>query len=517
MKDGKLIGEILVEKGYISKADMDAGLTHAQAVGKRLGESLVELGLLTYDQLYDALAEKFAMPLIELYPDMLSDELWRTIPRSTIVKYGIIPIFKDQSTIHVVTSDPTNIAFREELEKETGCRIEICLAKQSVISSLIARWLDLSDAASIQATDSIKSIFLTAQQQGAVQLLALTRLGTANIYFRKTFHWIKFDRGERPRQLINWLKNINDLPDNYQGSIYMELIFENNLLPMRIDFSTLSSGERLSVILGREMASENTFTLPGQKELQETVLAGGWITLIGTDPWIIPLATALLPTGAEDHTGWIAVTIPGTPLPDGIPGITITGTDTNEFLSALEAADRIKPDGLILDWALDIPKAAWRILLALQASGCAIIFIRHGAGPYFFPEIRSEFFPVPPVIITVTRLRRTCRSCRKSYQPQSSLKFQLPESVASKLSEAPGCRICKGGALGTLTFIEKLRFFRNQWRLPSGILYPNPGTTWEKYPTGSTPANVFNRIESIFASDVLAIRNGWRISYEKGE
>lgn len=53
-----LLGEMLIEQGLVSEAQVDAALDRQRTRGKRLGECLVELGYLTRHVLYRELAHR---------------------------------------------------------------------------------------------------------------------------------------------------------------------------------------------------------------------------------------------------------------------------------------------------------------------------------------------------------------------------------------------------------------------------------------------------------------------------
>ncbi len=139
------IGQLLIDKGYLTPAELELGLAHQRNANIKLGESLIELGLITPDQLNDALGDQYEMPVVELYPDMLSEELWGVLPESEVIRHRIIPIFRDESILHIVTYDPNNLDFIPALEKMTGFRIEAALADRQAIEAILLRRFSTRD------------------------------------------------------------------------------------------------------------------------------------------------------------------------------------------------------------------------------------------------------------------------------------------------------------------------------------------------------------------------------------
>ena len=52
----KKIGDILVEKGFITPAQLEKGIKNQAVSGKRIGEYFLEQGLITDEQLTDTIA-----------------------------------------------------------------------------------------------------------------------------------------------------------------------------------------------------------------------------------------------------------------------------------------------------------------------------------------------------------------------------------------------------------------------------------------------------------------------------
>lgn len=60
------LGEILVREGWVTREQLQRGLTHQREIGKRLGETLVELGYVSEGDVAKALALQFAVPFLSL-------------------------------------------------------------------------------------------------------------------------------------------------------------------------------------------------------------------------------------------------------------------------------------------------------------------------------------------------------------------------------------------------------------------------------------------------------------------
>ena len=136
------IGQVLVEAGLVSDADIEQALgEQKKRKGKRLGEMLVELGLLRERDLSVTLAAKFDIPFVNLDEVAINPEAAAQVGRELIQKYGVMPLDIDQKTLTVAISDPTSIDALEALRVRAQRRIQDVLVTPSQLKDAVARHL----------------------------------------------------------------------------------------------------------------------------------------------------------------------------------------------------------------------------------------------------------------------------------------------------------------------------------------------------------------------------------------
>lgn len=84
------LGEILVGSGYAQEADIRLALDTLPA-GMRLGEHLVQLGVITEDDLYEALSLQQSLPAGRLEPWIINSNIARALPRQVIRDWHVLP------------------------------------------------------------------------------------------------------------------------------------------------------------------------------------------------------------------------------------------------------------------------------------------------------------------------------------------------------------------------------------------------------------------------------------------
>jgi type IV pilus assembly protein PilB len=135
------IGELLVEARLISQASLEEALASPRAEGQKLGQVLVELGLVNEDQLTQTLSMQLSVPWVSLYHIDFSRELLNRVPRDVAEKFCAVPIFvrmeKKKATLYVAMDDPTNEHAISEISAAASLPVKPMIASQSHIRAAI--------------------------------------------------------------------------------------------------------------------------------------------------------------------------------------------------------------------------------------------------------------------------------------------------------------------------------------------------------------------------------------------
>ena len=139
------ISDILIGRHLITDDDVRAAREiqrKSAPRSKRIGETLVEMGLIEERHVVEALAEKFHLPLLD--PDIteIDFDLVRKVSLKYLRRQVALPIKLDAGELHLLVADPTMTHFIEEIERLFACRVRLALATSSTISQK----LDLVDA-----------------------------------------------------------------------------------------------------------------------------------------------------------------------------------------------------------------------------------------------------------------------------------------------------------------------------------------------------------------------------------
>jgi len=111
------IGELLLELGIVTEEQLNEALQLQETGNKRLGEILIELGYVSSDDLHWMLSEQANMPFVEIEPTMLDAALIVRFPKKLLYEHTILPLHESETRIYVAVGDPTDATAIERMER----------------------------------------------------------------------------------------------------------------------------------------------------------------------------------------------------------------------------------------------------------------------------------------------------------------------------------------------------------------------------------------------------------------
>lgn len=142
----KRIGEALVEQGVVSSDQVREALGAQKQLGKRLGRIFMEQGVIDDVQLASALAKSLGLPLVDCSTLEVSPEALVLLPKSLAEKKLLLPIRAKNRTLLLVMADPTDLAAIDEVAFRTGFKIEVLVCAESRLAAAIKKHLSANEA-----------------------------------------------------------------------------------------------------------------------------------------------------------------------------------------------------------------------------------------------------------------------------------------------------------------------------------------------------------------------------------
>lgn len=163
MKTNLRIGDILVEKGYVTPEQMSQALAwQKEHRDKRVGQILMELGFVTESQVLDALASRLHLNIVDVAQLSVDLQAVGKVSREVCEKNLILPVSFQGHNMKIVTNDPLNYFALEEVRQQTGCQLEISLSEEEPLRKAISYYF--AEVSARKAATQVNMDFAVAAQ-----------------------------------------------------------------------------------------------------------------------------------------------------------------------------------------------------------------------------------------------------------------------------------------------------------------------------------------------------------------
>jgi type IV pilus assembly protein PilB len=133
----KKIGECLIQAGLITEEDLQIALAEHKRTGERVGAVLVRLNFATEKQITKALAYQLGFPYASLTDEPPDPAAIVLIPKDVALKRVCVAVRLDKNLLTVAMSDPLLFSLVQDLEFQTGYRIKQVVATRTDILDAI--------------------------------------------------------------------------------------------------------------------------------------------------------------------------------------------------------------------------------------------------------------------------------------------------------------------------------------------------------------------------------------------
>jgi type IV pilus assembly protein PilB len=132
----KPLGQILLDRGLITQEQLDEALAIQTSTTEKLGRILVDRGYVKEKDVLRAYAEQIGVPFVELDRAEIDEQAAKSIPQSMIQRHAAIPIKRNGNRLVVAMADPTNVFALDDIRLMTGYEVEPVLASAEDIAAV---------------------------------------------------------------------------------------------------------------------------------------------------------------------------------------------------------------------------------------------------------------------------------------------------------------------------------------------------------------------------------------------
>lgn len=131
--DRRRLGELLIETGLLTRAKLNQALKTQKESGKRLGMILIDMKIISEEEIAFALAMQLKIPFIDLRDFDIDEKVIELIPEHVCRKFICVPINRENNILHVSMADPLNLNIMKELQFITGLNIQPAISTDTQI------------------------------------------------------------------------------------------------------------------------------------------------------------------------------------------------------------------------------------------------------------------------------------------------------------------------------------------------------------------------------------------------
>ncbi len=135
----KQLGDILLEGGLVTPDQLDQAVTEQQRLGKSLGRVLVELGMVTESQLVASLAKQIGLQFVDLADYPIDPSAAALVPDAVCRRHTALPIGYEDGRLVVAMADPANVFAMDDFRSIAGLEVKAVVATKGDVTAAINR------------------------------------------------------------------------------------------------------------------------------------------------------------------------------------------------------------------------------------------------------------------------------------------------------------------------------------------------------------------------------------------
>mgnify|MGYP002621518607 CR=1 FL=1 len=133
------LGQRLLSADLIGEEELESALRHQAENGQKLGESLLELGFASEEQLLPFVESQIGVAGVRLRDGLLDPVAVQIIPRPLAEKLGVLALFRIRNQLAVAMDDPSNLEVIDCIEKVTGFDVRPVFTFRASIERILQR------------------------------------------------------------------------------------------------------------------------------------------------------------------------------------------------------------------------------------------------------------------------------------------------------------------------------------------------------------------------------------------
>lgn len=133
------LGDLLVQQGVITAEQLQQALAEQKKTGRKLGRVLVDAGFASEEGIARALARQLGADFVDLRDFQPRPELVKLLPEAQARRFRALPLDEKNSLLRVGMADPTDLAAFDEIARITRRDIDLAVVAEGQLLPLLDR------------------------------------------------------------------------------------------------------------------------------------------------------------------------------------------------------------------------------------------------------------------------------------------------------------------------------------------------------------------------------------------
>jgi len=139
MQDYRPLGEILIEKGKLTAAQLDIALAKRHGQKRRLGGVLISLGYVREEDVAECLGEQYGLQVVDVMQLEPDAEALNLIDPSSAIASRVLPVSFVDDCLECVIADPIDVSVIDLMNRTARRRVVFRIAPISALLEAIRR------------------------------------------------------------------------------------------------------------------------------------------------------------------------------------------------------------------------------------------------------------------------------------------------------------------------------------------------------------------------------------------
>ncbi|MGB9695484.1 MAG: GspE/PulE family protein [Caldisericaceae bacterium] len=177
MNSGGKLGDLLIQAGLINKEQLEKALSEQEKTGEKLGQILINMGIISPSDLGRLLETQSSMTAVSLEEFALDPTVFSLLPENFVRTNRILPLRRTDDTIEVGCVPPINPESLENVKLITGLRVKPYLIIDEEFERAINKIFDLKQ----RAENVITALGKKEEQQEIIRVISESTGGETSV------------------------------------------------------------------------------------------------------------------------------------------------------------------------------------------------------------------------------------------------------------------------------------------------------------------------------------------------